>query len=186
MLPELSADDKAHLLALAKSALRSLYDENPSRGLDEFAQHSEWLTPPLLENVPCFSTLTTASGRLRGCVGSLASQKALYKNVYEYTRAAALKDPRFRPVQRDEIAGLEVHLSVLGPMERVQSRADIRIGEHGLYVRHEPLHGVLLADVATERKWDVDTFLAQTCEKAGLSSENIDDYEVFRFAQLSF
>jgi uncharacterized protein (TIGR00296 family) len=44
------------------------------------------------------------------------------------------------------------------------------VGRHGLYITRGMHRGLLLPQVATEWRWDRETFLAQTCRKAGLSS----------------
>lgn len=184
MLPELSGHEKSSLLEFAKITLNGLYHSHPEKILNQFA--SEGLTPSLREHYPCFVTLTTSPGRLRGCVGSLVAHEPLYKNVFTYARAAGLKDPRFRPVEPQEIPDLKTHLSVLGSMEPIETLEEVKIGLHGLYVRYGQRHGVLLADVATERQWTPEQFLKQTCVKAGLTPEDLANYEVFRFAQVGF
>jgi uncharacterized protein (TIGR00296 family) len=45
---------------------------------------------------------------------------------------------------------------------------DIVVGRHGLYIVLGDRRGVLLPQVAYERGWLREDFLAQTCRKAGL------------------
>ena len=45
------------------------------------------------------------------------------------------------------------------------------MGRHGLLVERDRLRGLLLPQVATEWGWDRETFLAQTCHKAGLPQD---------------
>jgi hypothetical protein len=66
-----------------------------------------------------------------------------------------------------EVAGLHVEVSVLSAIEHADA-ADIEVGRHGLIVEQGRRKGLLLPQVATERRWDRETFLAQTCRKAGL------------------
>ena len=92
-------------------------------------------------------------GELRGCIGHLEANQS---------------DPRFPPVSEVELVSLEIEVSLLGPFEPVVSLDDIEVGRHGLLVEQNWQRGLLLPQVATEWRWDRETFLAQTCHKAGL------------------
>jgi uncharacterized protein len=67
-----------------------------------------------------------------------------------------------------EVSDLEIEISLLGPLEPITSAAEIVVGRHGLVVERDWRRGLLLPQVATEWNWDAETFLAQTCHKAGL------------------
>ena len=60
---------------------------------------------------------------------------------------------------------------MIGPFERDDDVARIAVGRHGLVVEQGTHRGLLLPQVATERSWDRDTFLSQTCVKAGLAAQ---------------
>jgi AmmeMemoRadiSam system protein A len=107
-------------------------------------------------------------GQLRGCIGYLDAVKPLLQTVREMAAAAAFHDPRFRPLQTDELADIEIEISVLSPMRLVNSTDEIEIGKHGLYIVSGYNRGLLLPQVATQCKWDRLPFLEQTCCKAGL------------------
>jgi len=106
-------------------------------------------------------------GELRGCIGLLEAQ-SLLRVVRDCAVAACSADPRFTPVSADELVALEIEVSVLGSFEPIASPDDIEVGRHGLLVEQEGQRGLLLPQVATEWRWDRETFLAQTCNKAGL------------------
>ena len=59
-------------------------------------------------------------------------------------------------------------MSLLGPLEPLAVPEDIEVGRHGLVVEQGWQRGLLLPQVASERQWDREMFLAQTCHKAGL------------------
>jgi len=65
-----------------------------------------------------------------------------------------------------------VEISVLSPLKRVKKVEEIQVGEHGIYITLGPQSGVLLPQVATRYKWDRETFLAETCRKAGIPSDS--------------
>jgi AmmeMemoRadiSam system protein A len=109
-------------------------------------------------------------GRLRGCIGTLECRRSLAEEVARVAVSAAREDPRFAPLTAEELDGLDVEVSVLGPLEEIDPRdpAAIEIGRHGLVVEQGYRRGLLLPQVATEWEWDRETFLDQTCVKAGL------------------
>jgi AmmeMemoRadiSam system protein A len=107
-------------------------------------------------------------GELRGCIGHIEADRSLKRVVLDCAVAACSADPRFPPVSALELAGLEIELSLLGPLEPVASPDNIDLGRHGLLVEQNGQRGLLLPQVATEWRWDRETFLAQTCHKAGL------------------
>jgi AmmeMemoRadiSam system protein A len=92
----------------------------------------------------------------------------LYDAVVRNAVNAARKDPRFSPVQPDEVDGLHIEISYLTPMTRIKSPDEIVVGRHGVLITLGMNHGVLLPQVAYERGWTRAEFLAQVCHKAGL------------------
>jgi len=82
--------------------------------------------------------------------------------------AAATRDPRFPPLAARDLPGLTVDVSVLAPPRRIRDSAEIELGKHGLEIRRGPRRGLLLPQVATDHDLDRETFLAETCRKAGL------------------
>ena len=67
-----------------------------------------------------------------------------------------------------ELPDIDFELSILGPLESISTLEHIEIGRHGLLVELGSRRGLLLPQVATEWQWNRETFLAQTCRKAGL------------------
>ncbi len=130
------------------------------------------LTPVFSEKRGVFVTLTK-NGLLRGCIGFPYPVMPLGDAIEHTAVAASLEDPRFPQVRKDEIAALEVEVTVLsvpvpltGDPEKRPSL--VEVGRHGLIVRGMGTSGLLLPQVATDYGWDSRTFLDHTCEKAGL------------------
>ena len=113
-----------------------------------------------------FVTLTK-NGRLRGCIGYTEAVAPLFKVVQECAVAAAAEDPRFPPVSPMELPSLRVEISVLTPLVPIRPE-EVEIGRHGLMVSQGRMRGLLLPQVPVEWGWDRETFLDQTCVKAGL------------------
>ena len=107
-------------------------------------------------------------GSLRGCIGNFFSDQPLVNTIEEMAVAASSHDPRFPPVSPAELEELDLEISVLSPLREIQDVSEIQVGEHGIYIVSPRGRGVLLPQVATEYGWDRDTFLDQTCLKAGL------------------
>jgi AmmeMemoRadiSam system protein A len=82
--------------------------------------------------------------------------------------AAATRDPRFAPLAARDLPTLTIDVSVLAPARRIRDSAEIELGRHGLEIRRGPRRGLLLPQVATDHDLDRETFLAETCRKAGL------------------
>jgi uncharacterized protein len=105
--------------------------------------------------------------QLRGCVGYAMPVAPLYRAVAETARAAAFEDSRFLPVTLEEASRLQVSLSVLSPLFPIHPEA-VEIGRHGLLISDGARRGLLLPQVSVENVWGRETFLEQTCRKAGL------------------
>lgn len=123
-------------------------------------------TPHLAEKRGAFSTLYVR-GELRGCVGYVFPVSPLYRTVAETARAAAFEDVRFSPLSAKELPELEVHLSILSVLQPIRAE-EVQVGRHGLLVSLDARRGLLLPQVPVEHGWDRETFLEQTCRKAGL------------------
>ena len=107
-------------------------------------------------------------GQLRGCIGTTMAHLPLYRAVAEYAQAAAFQDPRFRQVTAEELPELQIEISVLSPMRRVASPAEIRPGHHGVLLQMNGHSGLFLPQV-WEQLPDKEQFLGYLCaEKAGL------------------
>jgi AmmeMemoRadiSam system protein A len=114
-----------------------------------------------------FVTLHT-HGELRGCIGHLEADEPLATVVSRCAVLACSADHRFAAVSAEEVAALQIELSLLGPLIPVTSADEVEIGRDGLVVEERWHRGLLLPQVAIEWQWDRETLLAQTCRKAGL------------------
>lgn len=127
-------------------------------------------TSRLREKRGVFVTLKQR-GDLRGCVGYVRPFKPLIEAVWEMAESAALRDHRFIPVEPKEVDRLEVEITVLSPLKRITDPDKVLVGRHGLVISRGNLSGVLLPQVPVEHEWDRETFLSETCIKAGLDPE---------------
>lgn len=107
--------------------------------------------------------------RLRGCIGQLVSDVPLAHVVAYCSRAAALNDPRFRPVAATELSEIDIELSILSYPKEV-TPGEIEPGRHGLMVSQGAQRGLLLPQVASQYGWSTERFLQETCIKGGLEA----------------
>ncbi len=118
----------------------------------------------------CFVTLFQNGKELRGCIGTFEADCPLWRTVEEMAVAAASRDPRFPPLASDELDSCTIDISALSAPTPTHPDA-VEVGAHGLVVEGRGKRGVLLPQVARDRGWDRETFLNNTCRKAGLSPD---------------
>jgi AmmeMemoRadiSam system protein A len=107
-------------------------------------------------------------GDLRGCIGSIHPVAPLFEAVSSSAISAAFRDPRFPSLGKDELPAVDIEISVMSPIETVGDVDEIMVGRDGLIISRGRQAGLLLPQVATDYGWDRETFLCQTCRKAGL------------------
>ena len=88
------------------------------------------------------------NGRLRGCIGTIAStQNNIAEEIVQNAISACSRDPRFSPVRADELASLEISVDVLGEMENIASPAQLDVKRYGVVVSHGYKRGLLLPNL---------------------------------------
>ncbi len=152
------------LLGIARAAIALALEGQPLPDSPPGSPSSPW--PGLIQPRGVFTTLYLA-GQLRGCVGYALPIHPLYRAVAETARAAAFEDSRFWPVTPEEASALQFSLSVLSPLFPIAA-SEVEVGRHGVLISQGKRRGLLLPQVPVEHHWDRETFLAQTCHKAGL------------------
>lgn len=156
----LSPDEKKVLMNVVKNTLEVVVNGG---GVPRFNNFNGKLG----EKWGAFVTLTK-NGQLRGCIGHIIGTQPLITTVAQMTRAAALEDYRFSPVKPEELKDIEYEISVLTPIREIKDVGEIVVGRDGIIITQGVHKGLLLPQVATDYGWDLDTFLEQTCRKAGL------------------
>jgi AmmeMemoRadiSam system protein A len=168
-----SDEDRRALLALARLAISETVS---------MTKVPDLLAPAgrLAGLARAFVTLR-CNGKLRGCIGRTDARETLAEVVAQCAITAALGDPRFKPLRTEEMAALEIEISVLS--EPWPSHPDeIALGTHGVIVSRDSNRGLLLPQAAIERNWSVSEFLEAACRKAGLLAGAWRDAETNLFA----
>jgi AmmeMemoRadiSam system protein A len=170
----LTPHDGELLLRIARSEIEYAVAQTPKPKIHYF--------PVLDEKRGVFVTLTRG-GQLRGCIGFPYPVMPLGEAIRQAAVAAALEDPRFRPVQADELGRISFEVTVLTVPVSVEGDPEQRpgkvaVGRHGLIIKGRGTSGLLLPQVATDYGWDAKTFLDHTCIKAGLPAGSWRDPRV--------
>ena len=126
-------------------------------------------------------------GHLRGCIGHFGEDYPLHEIVAEMARAAAFEDPRFMPVTHDELNDLDIEISVLTPMRRIQSLDEFELHRHGIYIKKDYRSGTFLPQVADEVNWTKEEFVGHCSQdKAGLGWDGWRDAELYVYEAIVF
>jgi len=168
---ELTLPDGVFLVKLARKAVA------------EYLSKGKIIKPPddtpstLLKYGMTFTTILKVTGvgrELRGCIGYLEPTEPLAVNVINSAIAAATQDPRFPPMELHELKHVIFEVSVLSRSRVVEvdnrwrATDEVTIGVNGLIVEYGIYKGLLLPEVPVEYCWDSETFLSETCLKAGM------------------
>ncbi|HET8671451.1 MAG TPA: AmmeMemoRadiSam system protein A [Candidatus Saccharimonadales bacterium] len=168
MQEKLTIEEQQILLRLAREAMEDGVKGEALSPLDESSLPSK-----LREEGSSFITLT-AGGELRGCIGSLEPHQSLVEDVREHAIAAALKDPRFPPVQEEELNGIKIEVSCLTrPIPLEYSNAEDLLSKlcphvDGVVVRDGTYHRATFLPQVWAKISDPAEFLCNLCFKMGV------------------
>ena len=166
---ELSSEEKGVLIHAARDSIKSLFGENIP-GQADYSGYSA-----LNQTGPGAFVTLTMNNQLRGCIGYISSQMTVYDTVCEAAKQAAVNDPRFHSLRKDEFPKVEIEISILSPLSPISDYGEIKIGTHGLVLDEPYNRALLLPQVATENNFDVPRFLTALCEKAGINPYEWED-----------
>lgn len=185
--PRFTAEHGRALLAIARNSIEAALGVSSAKALPDDA----WLKPARAS----FVTLMR-NGVLRGCIGSLQAARPLGEDVRHNARAAALSDPRFAPLAREELAATRIEVSLLSTPKQIAFAdhadlvAQLRPGEDGLILECGDARATFLPQV-----WDglpdPESFVAELKRKAGLAPEvstakcSIQRYSVLKWKELA-
>ncbi len=168
---EVTFEEGVFLVRLSRKAVEQLLRSN-----ERISAPSS--TPPSLRRPGAsFVTIETFIDEdhreLRGCIGFVEPVKPLVDSVIDAAIEAAIHDPRFPPMTPGELDLVTFEVSILSVKKPLPSNPEERpksiiIGKHGLIVEKGIYRGLLLPQVPVEYGWDEETFLAETCVKAGM------------------
>jgi AmmeMemoRadiSam system protein B/AmmeMemoRadiSam system protein A len=169
-----SKSEKEQLFSIARNSIRTMLFENKRYPIDE-----KKIPESLKKQMGAFVTLKI-NGNLRGCIGRFLSPDPLYEVVQASALSSAFEDTRFNPLTKEEFDKIEMEITVLGPMKKIDNISEIVLGKHGIYIKKDFRAGTMLPQVATENNWTVEQFLGYTSrDKAGLGWDGWKNAEIF-------
>ena len=88
-------------------------------------------------------------GELRGCIGTFEpTTKSIAEEILQNAASAALRDPRFPPVKKEELDALVYSVDVLTEPELVAGADALDVKKYGVIVEYRARKGLLLPDLA--------------------------------------
>jgi hypothetical protein len=174
-------EDRKELLQIARKTVESYVRKRtvPSIGTEE-------LSPDLLVHSGAFVTLHK-DGNLRGCIGRFNADEPLFRVVQDMAVSSSTQDSRFSPVKPDELDQIDIEISVLTPLKKIESIDEITLGKHGIYLKKGLASGTFLPQVATETGWTLEEFLGHCArDKAGIGWDGWKEAEIYTYEAIIF
>lgn len=156
----LTPDDKAALVRYARDTVTRIVNTDTaplSRGSESRLQREQGVFVTLRKH-----------GELRGCIGRIIPDGPLHWLVGAMALQAATNDPRFQPVRANELAEIQLEVSILTAPREIAEPTDIVVGRDGVILIKDGRSAVFLPEIAVEQGWPRDEMLNNLCLKAGL------------------
>ena len=177
----LDDEDKQILLDIARKTVDE-YIQNrntPEINTDGFSQS-------LMTPAGAFVTLNKDEN-LRGCIGRFTPTEPLYKVVQDMAISASTKDYRFPQVTSKELEDIEIEISVLTPLKKIESIEEIELGKHGIYIKKGMQSGTFLPQVADKTGWSLEEFLGHCAQdKAMIGWDGWREAEIYTYEAIIF
>ena len=185
-LPDISDLDGKELVIMARTVVTELLKNDSKISDSKFDSKFDFKSG-------VFVTLNKKNS-LRGCIGYPIPIKRLSNGLIDAAIAAATEDPRFPPVNPNELDDITFEITVLTPPIEIKVNnpqeylSIIKVGRDGMIVESSVTSGLLLPQVAKEYDWNVEEFLCHTCEKAGLDKNawKISSTKISKFEGIIF
>lgn len=166
---EITKEEKEYLFSIARKAIETYFlaDE----------QYYVVDIPEKFKKIMGVFVTLRKNGELRGCIGYPFPIKTVAQAVADNAINAAFHDPRFFPLQKEELKNLEIEITILTVPEQIEFEnpnellKKIKIGRDGLIMEYGLFVGLFLPQVPVEEQWDEKTYLSHLCIKAGLTAD---------------
>ena len=155
----LTNEQKETLLKLARTSIEKYT-------IESMIPKFESKDPLFSEKRGAFVTIHN-NGTLRGCIGMIEGSEPLFETIIEMAIEASHNDPRFLPVEPDEIKDIDIEISVLTPKRRVKSIDEIELGKHGVIVKARVCERGLSAAGGGRNRLDKRTIHAEPVRQQG-------------------
>jgi uncharacterized protein (TIGR00296 family) len=100
---------------------------------------------------------------------------------------SASNDGRFDRLKPKELENMELEISVLSPLKKIDSVNEIELGKHGVYIKKGINSGTFLPQVATKTEWNLEEFLGHCSrDKAGIGWDGWKTADIFTYEAIVF
>lgn len=176
----LSDEEKVILLKAARKSIESKFYP----AVDN--KFSDNITENLKVNAGAFVTLRKKD-KLRGCIGRFKPDKPLIELVQDVAVSSAFYDTRFNKLEPDELDKIDIEISVLTPLKKIESIDEFELGKHGIYIKKGLYAGTFLPQVAEETGWTKEEFLGYCSKnKAHIGWDGWKDAELYTYEAIIF
>ncbi len=164
------------VLKLARAAIGEAVGISTDLSLEKMLEINPWL-----EDEGAVFVTITIDGNLRGCIGSLVAHRKLYEDIIYNARSAALNDPRFKSLDKEEFKLIKIEVSILSKPEPLIYdsidilRARLRVGIDGVVLKLGLNQATFLPQV-WEQLPTFELFFSHLCQKAGLSGDCLKNH----------
>ena len=121
-------------------------------------------------------------GQLRGCIGTIQPvQPSIAEEIAENAVSASVKDPRFSPIEPEELEKLVISVDVLGDTEKIGSEDMLDVRRYGVVVTKGYRRGLLLPNLDGIDTVEEQVRIAK--QKAGIGEQEeveLERFEVIR------
>jgi AmmeMemoRadiSam system protein B/AmmeMemoRadiSam system protein A len=178
---KLNNEEKKLLLSIARDSITNNLNSVRSIPFDE-----DELPRAFREHCGAFVSIYV-DDKLRGCIGRIENDEALFTTIQKMAVASSTRDYRFSPISRSEISRMHIEISLLTPLRKIESIHEIVPKKHGILIRKDSRSGTFLPQVAEKTGWDTEELLAQCSErKAGLGRNGWKDADIFIYEAVVF
>ena len=142
----------------------------------------EWATEEMKQNRAGVFVSIHKEGRLRGCIGTfLPARENIAREIISNAVSASTRDPRFSPIEPEELKWLEINVDVLTTPEKINSKEDLDVRKYGVIVSNGSRRGLLLPDLDGVDTVDEQVEIAR--KKGGIRENDpitLERFEVVR------
>lgn len=173
----LTNDEKEWLLNHARTKIKTAFNH---------LEQTEPVPPNLEIKVGAFVSIYVED-KLNGCIGHIGEDTPLWKVVEQSAISAAFEDNRFESLKEEDLAKATIEISVLSPLQKIDSPEEITPGKHGILIKKGTSQGTFLPQVATRMNWTRIEMLEKCArDKAGIGKDGWKDAELFVYEAIIF
>jgi len=177
----LSTSEKKFLLEVARESILNYLKGNAIHNYEEGK-----LSAGVTQKAGAFVSLHKQNN-LRGCIGRFISDEPLYRLIQKMAISSAFRDYRFNYIELQEMEEIDIEISIISPLYKIESIDDFIPGQHGIYIKKGERTGTFLPQVGSATNWSKQEMLGHCArDKAGIGWDGWKDAELYIYTALVF